>query len=205
MIELLVTMVVFSALFLFVAIIAPTQIKKARDAKRKADLEKVKTAFYDYYFDTGCFPQELPVCGQDFGSSGMVYLSNFPCDPLGQPYVYAVTKKEGGKCSQWFRLFTNLEATTDPAIDRIHCRQGCGPDKHTCLYNYGVASTNTQLYQNCFFAYVCSPGGDCEGFEDPWTSGCPVIYEENDCRGECSRDRKDNRCQNSSGKQLPEE
>lgn len=205
LIELLIAITVFGLLVLFSTIAVQAQLKKGRDARRKADFQKIKTALYDYYFDADCFPEDLPECGDSFGSDSMAYLNNFPCDPLGEPYVYAITKKGGGKCSQWFRLFTNLEVTTDPIIDRIHCRQGCGPDKNNCIYNYGVASTNTQVYRDCSFAYVCNPGGNCQGFEDPWRSECPVIYSDPNCNGECSKKKTDNRCKNDSGKQVPEE
>lgn len=211
-IELLIVITVIALLVLVVALMAPTQIKKGRDARRKADFQRMKTALYDYYFDHDCFPLpgELPKCGENFGSGETVYLNNFPCDPVGTPYVYAV-RKSGGQCKQWFRLFTNLEVSSDPIIDKIHCRQGCGPDQHSdfnygergCTYNYGVASTNTQIYRGCSFAYVCNPGGICEGFEDPWRSECPVIFDNDTCDGQC--DDPANRCKNSSGKQIPEE
>lgn len=205
LIELLVVFGLIAALTIAAFVVVPTQLKKARDARRKSDLDRIKIVLYDYYFDNDCFPQELPECGENFGANGEVYLNDLPCDPSGEPYVYARTKKGGGKCSQWFRLFTNLEVTTDPIIEKIHCRQGCGPDKNNCFYNYGVASTNTQVYRNCSYAYVCNPGGNCESFEDPWKSGCPVIYSDSNCGGECSKDRIDNRCKNDSGKQIPEE
>jgi len=203
-IELLVVLGLLALLAITAFITVPTQLKKARDARRKSDFQRVKTALYDYYFDNDCFPRskDFPECGEDFGANGEVYLKNFPCDPQsGLSYVYA---SKGG-CSQWFRLFTNLEVTADSIIDKIRCRQGCGPSKNTCFYNYGVASTNTHVYRNCSFAYVCNPGGNCEGFEDPWRSECPVIYGDDNCSGECSKERADNRCQNDSGKQIPEE
>lgn len=202
-IELLIVIAIIGLLTTFVAFVAPTQLRKARDARRKADLQKIKIAFYDYFFDTDCFPEELPGCGEDFGSSGQSYLKDFPCDLNDEPYVYAITKKGGGKCSQWFQLFTNLENTPDSIIDKIHCRQGCGPDKNDCNYNYGVASTNVQIYQSCSFAYVCSPGGACESFEDPWRSNCPITFGDGACEGLC--DDPANRCENSSGKQIPGE
>ena len=202
MVELLIVVTILGLLFILTAVNAPSQIKKARDARRKADLQEIKVAFYDYFFDYGCFPEELPECGKDFGSEGEPYLRDFPCDPLGNPYVYVITKKGGGKCSQWFRIFTNLEVTADPIIEKIHCQDGCGPDKTDCNYNYGVASTNTQIYRNCADAYACNPGGICEKFEDPLISGCPKTYGgDSDCSDECSD--PENRCKNSSGKQTP--
>lgn len=204
LIELLVVFGLLAALTIAAFIIVPAQLKKARDARRKADLDRIKTALYDYYFDHDCFPKQtdFPECGEDFGANGEVYLKDFPCDPSGAPYIY-ISK---GGYSQWFRIFTNLEITTDPIIDKIHCRQGCGPSRNTCFYNYGVASTNTQIYRNCSFAYVCSPGGICQGFEDPWRSGCPMIFSDYEScvnSGLCSDDA--NRCKNDSGKQVPEE
>lgn len=206
-IELLVVLGLLALLAITAFIAVPTQLKKARDARRKSDFQRIKTALYDYYFDNDCFPKrnDFPECGGDFGTNGEVYLNDFPCDPSDEPYVYA---SKGG-CSQWFRLFTNLEVTTDPIIDKIHCRQGCGPDRNNCFYNYGVASTNTQIYRNCGDAYVCAPGGgeegSCERFEDPWRSECPVIFgSDSSCDdGACSDEA--NRCENSSGKQTPEE
>lgn len=203
-IELLVVIGLLALLAITAFIAVPTQLKKARDARRKSDFQRIKTALYDYYFDHDCFPRHNdfpPDCEEDFGVNGEVYLKDFPCDPNGEPYIY--TSKGG--CSQWFRLFTNLEITTDPIIDKIHCRQLCGPSRNTCFYNYGVASTNTYVYRNCSFAYVCNPGGNCQGFEDPWRSECPVIYGSDNCSDECSKERADNRCQNDSGKQVPEE
>jgi len=206
-IELLVAIGVLVILLTLTAfIVGPTQLKKARDARRKSDLDRIKIALYDYYFDHECFPEEdgLPGCGENFGADGDPYLKNFPCDPYYKtPYVYTV-RQGGGKCKQWFRIFTNLENTDDSIIDQIHCRTGCGPDRNTCFYNYGVASTNTQIYRNCADAVVCNPGGVCEKFEDPWTSGCPITFDDlNECKdsGLCSN--PENQCKNASGKHIP--
>lgn len=206
-IELLVVVGLLALLAITAFIAVPTQLKKARDARRKSDLDRIKIALYDYFFDNDCFPKskDFPECGEDFGANGEVYLKDFPCDPQsGLSYIY--TSKGG--CSQWFRLFTDLEVTTDPIIDKIRCRQGCGPSRTTCFHNYGVASTNTHIYRNCSFAFVCAPGGgtegSCEGYEDPWMSECPMTFgDDSDCGGLCSN--PNNRCNNASGKQAPEE
>ncbi len=198
-IELLITIAVAIVLMLVAVVVVPSQLEKARDARRKADFQKIKTALYDYFFDGNCFPQELPECGERLASNGMTYLNDFPCDPNGEPYVYVITKKGAGKCSQWFRLFTNLEVESDPIIARIRCSQGCGPD---CVYNYGIASTNTHVYQDCYLTYVCNPGGICQSFDNPWISECPIIFENDEtCSDQC--DNPDNRCANDSGKNVP--
>jgi len=215
LIEILIAITVVALLTLTSIIAVPQQLKKGRDARRKADLDRVKTALYDYYFDHDCFPEPpLPDCGQPFGGNGTLYLDGFPCDPNGQAYEYQVTKIGGGKCSQWFRLFGNLEVVSDPIITKIHCDMGCGPqekggvaERTNCTYNYGVASTNTQIYHNCGHRFVCAPGGgpsgSCQLYEDPWVSGCPVVFDVSDCSGACGN--PDNRCENASGKSTPEE
>lgn len=179
-----------------------TQIQKARDAKRKADLEKIKTALYDYYFDSSCFPEELPGCGDIFGSGSAAYLNEFPCDPKGGSYGYQIEEKE---CSQWFKILTNLENIKDPGIDKVGCRNGCGPE---CEYNYGLASTNIQVYEGCVAYYACPPGGgkegECAEFEDPWISQCPRIFENDPTCGGIDCSLKANKCHDDRGKKIPE-
>lgn len=143
-VEILVIMSVVSVLASFVFVVTPAHIKKGRDARRKTDLEKIKTALYDYYFDADCFPKELPECGEELKVDDKVYLGNFPCDPTGSHYGYQVEDKE---CSQWFKILTNLEDTRDLGIVKVGCQYGCGPPE--CNYNYGLASTNIQVNEGC--------------------------------------------------------
>lgn len=198
LIELLIVIALLGFLFLFSALIAPATIRKARDAKRKTDLERIKTALYDYYFDTNCFPKTLPNCGEDFSSDSMVHLGNFPCDPKGNIYGYQVEESE---CSGWFKALTNLENTLDPSINEVGCRHGCGP---YCEYNYGVASTNIRVNKDCVAYYACTPGSKCAEFEDPFISQCPQIFENDPtCANAC--DKRENRCHDDRGKKVPEE
>lgn len=197
--ELLVVIAVLVLLAIFITLNIPPQIAKARDARRKVDLEKIKTALYDYYFDADCFPKELPGCEEDFGSSSMVYLNNFPCDPKGINYAYEV---EDGECSQWFKILTNLENTQDLGIDKVGCRGGCGPE---CRYNYGLASTNIRVNKDCVAYYACAPGGECTEFEDPFISDCPQIFENDFSCGEVDCGAKENWCHDSRGKKTPED
>jgi len=188
--EILIAIVILSLLAVVSYLGMITQIKKARDAKRKADLEKIKIALYDYCFDNGCFPENLPECGQDI----------FPCDPLGYAYAY---ETEASDYRQWFKVMTNLENIRDQDIDKVGCRQGCGlPD---CPYNYGVASSNILIYDGCVAYFACLPGGEdhCVEFEDPWISECPRIFQNDPtCQGVCGD--KINRCKNASGKKVPD-
>jgi len=195
--ELLLAIGLFSVLVIFISIIAPTQLKKARDADRKADLEKIKIALYDYFFDKDCFPQDLPHCQEDLKLENHIYLNNFPCDAKGISYAYQV--EETG-CGQWFKVLTNLENLQDSGIDKVGCRSGCGPE---CKYNYGLSSSNIRLNDGCIAYYACSPSGYCVEYENPTLSRCPRIFEnDSSCQGTCRQ--KENRCHDERGKRVPD-
>ncbi len=172
-------------------------MKKARDGKRKAELEKIKTALYDYFFDAGCFPGDLPECGEKLELGNMIYLPNFPCDPKRSGYGY---QTEDDDCSQWFKVLANLENFQDSGIEKAGCQSGCGSD---CEYNYGVSSSNIRINDGCVVYYACTPSGECAEFEDPFISECPRIFE-NDPTCEEACDEKENRCHDQRGKRIPD-
>lgn len=173
-------------------------LAKSRDSVRKADLEQIKGALYDYFMDTNCFPDQLPECGGQLKAGEVVYLDNFPCAPNDQEYGYQTADST---CSQWFKVLANLENENDTSIEKVGCDYGCGPG---CEYNYGVSSSNIKVNDGCVTYYACTPSGDCEAFEDPQASQCPIVFEnEPDCRNVC--DGRTNRCHDERGKQIPEE
>lgn len=198
LIELMVAMAIL-VLIISAFFVGFTQIQKAKDARRKADLEKIKTAVYDYYFDANCFPEKLPDCQEAFGVNGAAYLNEFPCDPQGVGYGYQVEESD---CPQWFKILARLENERDLDIDKVHCRAGCGSD---CDYNYGLASTNIQVYEGCVVFFACAPGGECAEFEDPYISRCPRIFENDSTCGEVNCQARENKCHDSRGKKVPEE
>jgi len=196
--ELLLVVTILGLIAIFILIIAPTQISKARDARRKVDLEKIKVSLYDYYFDKECFPQELPACDQSLKLGDVIYLEKFPCDLKNDNYVYQIEESE---CPQWFKILTNLENNQDASIIKVGCQDGCGPE---CQYNYGLASSNIHLYDQCRINiyYACSPGGRCIEYENPTISDCPQVFNnDSSCQNICSD--KDNRCDNEKGKRVP--
>ena len=56
MIELLVVLAILVILIILAFMAWRGQINKANDAKRKADLERLKVTFEDYYNDKECYP-----------------------------------------------------------------------------------------------------------------------------------------------------
>ena len=193
--EILVVVLVLMSLIVVSSFAIGNKIAKARDARRKVDLDRIKIALYDYHFDAGCFPRNLVECSQPFDLNGQQYIPSFPCDLLGQKYTYV---SEDSDCPSWFRVFTKLENDDDGSIESVGCSWGCGPE---CEYNYGVTSTNTKLNVGCVTYYACTPSGNCESFYDPVKSACPRVFENDDeCGGvSCSKD-KDVKCHDMSGK-----
>src|SRR5690606_1314839 len=88
LIEILIVVAVLILLGLVLSRSVLGQTAKARDARRKDDLEKIRVAFEDYYNDNQCYPapETLTSCGSAQLSP---YLQSVPCDPVDkQPYAY---------------------------------------------------------------------------------------------------------------------
>lgn len=92
LIELLVTISIM-ALIMGASLTAFDASKKsARDGKRKADLESIRSALEIYRSDNGLYPDNLNPLKPD-------YLSEIPSDPIStQSYIYA--------CSSPCKLYT---------------------------------------------------------------------------------------------------
>lgn len=144
LLEILVTVTVLAILVTVTLSNFQNQLLKARDAKRKANLDRIKIALYDRFIDSGCFPSGLPDCGQSLAYGTSAYLVNWPCDPkTNTGYVY---RSDNQSCPRWFQVYTTLENSHDRSIDESGCSNGCGPD---CAYNYGVSSTNIKVDEGC--------------------------------------------------------
>jgi prepilin-type N-terminal cleavage/methylation domain-containing protein len=131
--------------------IVTANVDKADDAKRKADLQRISTAFEEYYSDKDCYPAStvLATCG----SSALANwgLPSIPCDPVYKtPYCY-VTDADAPvppACFQKYRILNTLKYLQDPVIKHLGCNtsNGCGWSANCGPgYNYGVVSLNTTL------------------------------------------------------------
>ncbi|MDD4026890.1 MAG: type II secretion system protein [Candidatus Shapirobacteria bacterium] len=121
---------------------------RGRDAQRKKDINRIKVAFEEYFSDKGIFPDSVLVeklmdksnCGSDVFSP---YLSSWPCDPNGNPYL---TFAENGNR---FRIITNLENEKDKDIPLGWYEREdfllMGKTKEDV--NYGVSSSNILWYE----------------------------------------------------------
>lgn len=210
LIEILIVIVVLGIVVIFVFLNISIQIAKAHDAERKGDMDLMEKFIEEYYLDTGCYPISIPLCNNVFRLNDKTFLSNIPCDPTTNfSYVYV---SEINSCPRWFQLYGNLEYIQDKIVDKLGCRNGCGPE---CQFNYGVSSSNVRLNPFCDtpipsssplplggspLQYVCAPGGECEVFANPELSGCPNIYlDDPTCQNDPCKD-KNYRCHDASGK-----
>ena len=201
LVEILVVLTLIGIITIFSVVNGPTQLQKARDAVRKTHLDRIKNAIEEYYQDKDCYPQAISSCNNNFVNGSLVLLDRIPCDPNNNlSYTYV---PETSSCPKSYQLYANLEYTNDSIIDKIGCRNGCGPD---CQFNYGVASSNEKLNPYCEVAapeevlqYVCAPGGNCDPYADPTISDCPDVYiNDPTCQDKCSEPK--NRCHDARGK-----
>jgi len=135
MIEALIVVATIGILGALAIFAAKLQIAKGRDARRKSDLAKIQKALEDYMNDNGCYPDALS-CGVDFKP----YLSVLPCDPINNSYFnYFYSYDQNESCKSWYKIYTRLEYIKDPIIEKVGCKDGCGPSNN---YNYWVSSPN---------------------------------------------------------------
>lgn len=196
-----VSIIVLLALLLLINI--KTQLARGRDAKRKADLQKIQKAFEEYNNDNSCYPAAsiLTNCGS---SDLSPYIPHVPCDPTSkQPYLYVMGSPDS---CLGYHVCARLENTQDPDIARIGCDpyNGCGfgVGYNYCV-SYGASVTATGFVPGAATAtptptpqysgnYACTPGGACNLYDDPPAHGCPVSYAVNNCNNQCSNPA--NRC-----------
>ncbi|MFZ3301892.1 MAG: type II secretion system protein [Microgenomates group bacterium] len=205
LVEILVVLSIIGVITIFSAVNGPTQLAKARDAVRKSHVDRIKKSIEEYYQDKNCYPTAIPACGNSFLEGSTVLIDKIPCDPTNSlSYTYV---PETSNCPKSYQLYANLEYLADRIIDKIECRNGCGPD---CQFNYGVASPNEKLNPFCLQSatpapqesisqYVCAPNGTCEVYVDPEISDCPNVYVNDEtCQNTCSDPKQ--RCHDARGK-----
>lgn len=138
-IEILIVMAVLAALLTAFLLSYRGQLRKGYDGERKSDIHEIKTAFEEYFNDTGCYPlgpelEAFTYCDKPL----MPWLRRVPCDPeTGEPYIITV---QPSACPTWFAIYTNVmqtgsETENNPCSDP-HCRVA------EIDYNYGISSGN---------------------------------------------------------------
>lgn len=139
LIEILVVVATIGILSLILFLSFSGNLGKSRDAKRKSDIAQLQRALQSYESDFQCYPTSVPNCGETTNGSELEgYISSLPCDPkTGQGYAYQ-SDPDTQSCPRWYKVFANLENTSDPEIDKLGCSGGCGPSGE----NYYAGSPN---------------------------------------------------------------
>lgn len=212
MIELLITAALLALLIILALFLWQNQLAKARDARRKADLERLKIAFEDYYNDNECYPPSniLETCQ---GEQLQPYLNSVPCDPLtDEPYCY-IHDQDNLACGQSYRILASFENVFDKIIERLKCHgeeycgweDECGSSSDENVnYNYGVSSADSTVLNPLVTPppepdgtpepspspyldgqFACDSGGICNFYDDPESSGCPITFDDSFCNYSC--------------------
>ncbi len=192
--EILIVVTLLVILLMVVLLSLRTQILRARDARRKADLNRIQKSYEEYYNDKQCYPYEQALT--NCGSNDLApYLRKIPCDPkTNEPYLYVTGSPS--LCTG-YRVCAKLEDINDADIARIGCHptDGCGwsPGYNYCV-SVGMSAAAPGAINGSGGGeeeqtesptpsstpepgnWACTPGGACNSYIDPVSAGCPVTY-----------------------------
>jgi len=165
LVELLIVMAILAVLTMMaIGIFNPIVLtNKAKDARKKKDLSRMKVAFEEYYNDKGCYPTESFIEGIDCEGNGFSpWLSSWPCDPNGNKYYYITDCNESDCCPKWYKAYTKLENSKDSAIPadwatrtgNYHVGDGSLSNSQV---NYGVSSLNVN-WDDFVLEEICTYG-----------------------------------------------
>lgn len=180
LVELIIVIVILGLLILLAIAYYRGQIFKANDARRKGDINRIQVAVEEYEKDHNCYPPpQLLTCNP--GTGLQPYIETLPCDPVTKAsYLYDYDTSSG--CSQWYRVYTNLEVASDPAaVSR------CGPGG---AFNYFASSANAPAcqFQQTDGYYGCKAGVCVRLLWDNRRPGpeCDPNYSDPTCYGRCN-------------------
>jgi len=159
---------------------------KGRDAQRKKDLNRIKTAFEEYFNDKGEYPQDVSTWNikENCGSISVFspYLNLWPCDPSGEPYTIIIEPNK-------FRILANLENKKDKDIpDYWYERTDLNVVGFTRdNINYGVSSSNILWYESYAPSYCDT--SSCYKKNLDTMDGCKQVDEKG-----CNYDKDGTNC-----------
>jgi len=169
-IEMMIILVLFMILAGIILWAVRGQTGKGLDAQRKKDLEVLRVAFEEYFNDNGCYPN-INILANCDSHDLRPYLPFVPCDPAtNEPYVGLAGVPIAGACNNWFRIYTVLSYTSDPAIETLGLGDGFEIDD--IIYNYGVSSPNVAIGSENAPTFVCPSGQTA-----PYTTSCVNPYD----------------------------
>ena len=132
LIELMIAVCIIAILVFLAVNTYISQTLKGYDARRKADLDRIKVATEEYEKDNNCYPPAGLVVCENGGLGLKPYLNTIPCDP--RTHASYAFEPGPGVCAAWFRAYAKLENAGDKSIIPL-----IGPGG---VYNYYVSSSN---------------------------------------------------------------
>lgn len=225
LIEIMVVVAIIAILVVLAMLMFMHNLGKARDGRRKGDLDRLKVAFEEYYGDENTFPGSDIL--SDCGSGNLKpYLASVPCDPkTNRPYCYVYD--DADPVGQTYRILASLENPADPIISELNCGSSeyCGFETECAAYgsrfNYGLASSNIAVVNDYVISggfltpspspspslgplpstvpgsFACSPQSICNRYADPVGAGCPLTWSDSvACDAYCPTSPAYARCTN---------
>lgn len=174
-----VTILVILGLALLIGINPLVQIFKGYDARRKADLYKLRTAFESYYIDHDCYPSAdiLSQCGSNALEP---YLPAIPCDPDGSPYSIKIIP-DNSICPQQYAIYSNLVSPLDKAASKYkECPQVIAVTSPSITYIDTISGCS--IVALCHTYYGCQDGF-CTAVTRDSSPTCAPNYCYPDCGG----------------------
>lgn len=134
LIELLVVLAIMGILMGILFIAYDGVRKSARDGKRKADLEQIRSALEMCRSDTGSYPSALGG-SISCGIPAQTYMANVPTDPLSSySYTYNPVTPDSDVTYISYTLCAHLETGAATSNCSGFCTVPCGGADATCDY-----------------------------------------------------------------------
>jgi prepilin-type N-terminal cleavage/methylation domain-containing protein len=167
LVELLVVMAIIGFLVAVVtgALNPIVLVNKAKDSRRKNDLNKIRIAFEAYFANKGYYPivqdvlewNKVENCDKTIEKMA-AYLKTLPCDPNKHPYEIVTIN------DNTFKVITNLDYKKDKDIPVNWYLENTYPTyrERKDQVNYGVSSSNILWYESEgeYDSFNCA-GTDC--------------------------------------------
>jgi prepilin-type N-terminal cleavage/methylation domain-containing protein len=203
LIELLITLSIVAILATIAIMYVRGQAFKGNDARRKADMERIRIAVEEYEKDHNCYPPYV-ICGIHPDQPIYPYLNNVPCDPdTNASYFYDY---EGSTCPSWYRFYSKLYFTQDPDVV-----PDIGPNS---AFNYVTGSANAPTSVQSTPPNTSSVPNPTGGIEEPIIEsqyyGCksgacvPIAWDETRPGPECDPSFQSSDCYGRCGPSVLE-
>ena len=145
LIELLIVITIITSLFVIVPVAYQNAQKTARDAKRKTDLEQIRSALEIYRNDCGTYPSNAQLkfgdqlVGSALSCSGNMYIQKVPQDGSNPKYKYVYC------------------FGCNPNVSYVICANMENPsNKSSCISGGTICGDNCGLNTSCNYS-VCNP------------------------------------------------